>query len=211
VAAPIYLIRHGETQWTLTGQHTSHTDVPLTERGEQQARHLGTLLHGLAFDQVLVSPLQRARRTCELAGLGAAARVEPNLREWDYGDYEGQTPADIRTQRPGWDVFQHGCPGGESAEQVSARVDGVVAELGRMDGRVVLFSHGHLLRALAVRWILLPIRHGRHLDLDPASLSVLTYEHNNVAAPALSLWNAVSNEVFELVPRQLSSEAAGNS
>jgi broad specificity phosphatase PhoE len=121
MAAQIYLIRHGETKWSLSGQHTGRTDLPLTEHGEPQAHHIGKLLSGTTFSQVLVSPVQRARRACELAGFGAAARVEPNLSEWNYGDYEGRTPADIRAQRPRWDIYRDGAPGGESADQVSAR------------------------------------------------------------------------------------------
>ena len=196
----VFLVRHGETAWSLTGQHTGHTDLPLTRHGEVLASHLGELLKKATFDHVLTSPLQRARRTCELAGFGAVARVEPNLSEWDYGDYEGRTSAEIRIERPGWNVFRDGCPGGESAEQVSRRADLVVADLHRMKGTVAVFSHAHLLCALAVRWIGLPIREGQHLDLDTGSLSILTHEHHSVDAPAISLWNAVSNDVFDLVP-----------
>jgi len=201
VVAQLYLIRHGETPWSLIGQHTSRTDLPLTGHGEEQARQVGRLLHGIHFDRVLVSPLQRAGRTCQLAGLGVIARVEPSLSEWNYGDYEGQTPAEIHAQRPGWDVFRDGCPGGESSDQMSARVDRVLAELREIEGRAVLVSHGHFLRALAVRWINLSIRHGRDLALDAGSLSILISEHNNSVGPAVSLWNGVSNELFELVPR----------
>lgn len=198
----IFLIRHGETTWSLTGQHTGRTDLPLTEHGEQQARNVGRLLQGLTFAQVLVSPLQRARRTCELAGFGPVARVQETLREWNYGDYEGTTTAEIRAERPGWDIYRDGCPGGESARQVAARADRVVAEFRQRkdSGRVAVFSHGQFLRALAVRWINLPIRQGSHFGLDTGSLSILGHEHNNVETPAISLWNAVSNRVFELVP-----------
>jgi broad specificity phosphatase PhoE len=205
VDAQIYLIRHGETAWSLSGQHTGRTDLPLTEHGEQQARQLGELLHSVRFSQILVSPLRRALRTCELAGFGAAARIEQNLSEWNYGDYEGLTPAQIRSQRPGWDVYRDGCPGGEAAEQVAARADRVIAELRTMQGRAALFSHGQFLRALAVRWIELPIGQGYHLGLDTGSLSILGYEHNNVEAPAILLWNAVSNDLFELTSRPASS------
>src|SRR5580658_526180 len=200
----IYLIRHGETAWSLTGQHTSRTDLPLTEHGEQQARELGNLLRQMTFAKVLVSPMQRARRTCELAGLDAAARVDPNLSEWNYGDYEGRTPAQIRAERPGWDIYRDGAPGGETAEQVSARVDLVLAELGQdgSPGPVAIFSHGQFLRALAVRWIDLPIRQGSHLGLDTGSLSILGFEHNNIEARAIVRWNVVSNDLFALVPRQ---------
>ena len=200
----IYLIRHGETAWSLTGQHTSRTDLPLTEHGEQQARELGNLLRQMTFAKVLVSPMQRARRTCELVGLDAAARVEPNLSEWNYGDYEGRTPAQIRAEHPGWDIYRDGAPGGESAEQVSARVDLVLAELCQDGGSgpVAIFSHGQFLRALAVRWIDLPIRQGSHLGLDTGSLSILGFEHNNIEARAIVRWNVVSNDLFALVPRQ---------
>jgi broad specificity phosphatase PhoE len=204
VAAQIYLIRHGETAWSLSGQHTGRTDLALTQHGEQRARHVGELLHTIEFSQVLVSPLRRAKRTCELAGLGAAARTEEDLSEWNYGAYEGLTPAQIRAQRTGWDVYRDGCPGGESAEQVAVRADRVIAELRTMQGRVALFSHGQFLRALAVRWIELPIGQRYHLALDTGSLSILGYEHNNVEAPAILLWNAVSNDLFELMPRAAS-------
>jgi probable phosphoglycerate mutase len=172
-----------------------------------QAQHIGKLLSGTTFSQVLVSPLQRARRTCELAGLGTAARVQQNLSEWNYGDYEGRTPADIRARRPSWDIYRDGAPGGESADQVSARADAVIAELRAMVGRIAIFSHGQFLRALAVRWIDLPIQQGGHFDLDTGSISILGYEHNNGEMPSIFLWNAVSNGVFDLVPRQPSDEA----
>jgi probable phosphoglycerate mutase len=205
MASQSYLIRHGETAWSLSGQHTGRTDLPLTQHGEQQARQLGELLQSSKFSKILVSPLQRARRTCELATFGAVARVEPDLSEWDYGDYEGLTPTQIRAQRPGWDVYRDGCPGGEAAAQVAARADRVIAELRAIEGLVALFSHGQFLRALAVRWIELPIEQGYHLGLDTASLSMLGYEHNNVDAPAILLWNAVSNDLFELKSRTVAS------
>jgi len=203
MVARAYLIRHGETQWSRTGQHTGRTDLPLTSRGEQQARDLGKLFDRSTFSHILVSPLQRALRTCELAGLAAGARVEQNLSEWNYGDYEGRTPDEIHARRPSWDVFRDGCPGGESPEQVAARADSVLDEVRRMDGDIALFSHGHFLRALAARWCDLPIRCGRQFALDTGSLSIIGYEHGNVAVPAVLLWNAVSNEMFELTPRRL--------
>jgi len=189
MVAHIFLIRHGETQWSLTGRHTGRTDLPLTENGERSASQLRGLLQGVAFDHVLASPLQRARRTCELAGFGAMARMDADLQEWDYGDYEGRTTADIRRQRPGWSVFQDGCPQGESVEQISRRADRVLAKVRPRDGTVALFSHGEFLRALAVRWIGLPVREGRHFALDTASWSVLGYEHPDGEVPAISLWN----------------------
>jgi broad specificity phosphatase PhoE len=190
VVEQLYLIRHGQTSWSLSGQHTGRTDLPLTEQGEQQARELGPLLHAISFSQVLVSPMQRARRTCELAGLGAQARIDPLLHEWDYGDYEGLTRAQIQATRPQWDVFRDGCPGGESPEQVSARADQILAQAQAMSGRVALFSHGHLLRALAVRWIELSIQAGLHFGLEAGSLSLLGYEHGSALEPAIELWNA---------------------
>ncbi len=178
--------------------------MPLTDHGEEQARQTGALLRRMKFSQVLVSPLKRALHTCELAGCGEAARIDANLSEWDYGDYEGLTPSQIHAQRPGWDVYRDGCPGGETAEQVVARAGRVIAELQMFQGQVALFSHGQFLRALAVRWIKLPIGQGNRLALDTGSLSTLGYEHNNVEAPAILLWNAVSNDLFELIPRPAS-------
>jgi probable phosphoglycerate mutase len=190
MATPIYLFRHGETQWSLSGQHTGRTDLPLTENGERRAGRLRGLLPGIAFTHVLTSPLQRARRTCELAGFGTVAQVDPDLREWDYGDYEGRTTADIQVQRPGWNVFQDGCPHGESVEQISQRADTVLAGLRSREGTVALFSHGQFLRALAMRWIGRPVPEGRHFTLETASLSILGYESPNGKIPVISLWNA---------------------
>lgn len=198
MATEIFLIRHGETQWSLTGRHTGRTDVPLTENGERGASHLRELLQRTKFTHVLTSPLQRARRTCDLVGLGAVARVEPDLREWDYGDFEGRTTADIRAKQPGWRLFQDGCPRGESVEQISQRADRALAEFRAMDGTIILFSHGHFLRALAVRWIGLPIQKGQHLALDTSSVGILSFENPNREMPAISLWNAGSNAAFVL-------------
>jgi broad specificity phosphatase PhoE len=186
----LFLLRHGETPWSLIGRHTSQTDLPLTENGEQRATRLRGLLGEMKFTQVLTSPLQRARRTCELAGLGPVARLEPELREWDYGDYEGRTTVEIHAQRPGWDIFLDGCPGGESVAQVSARADRLLARIRPQDGVVALFSHGHFLRVLAVRWIGLPLEQGRHFALETGSISILGYESHDGAMPAISLWNA---------------------
>jgi broad specificity phosphatase PhoE len=190
VVEKIYLIRHGETAWSLSGQHTGRTDIPLTEHGEAQARELAERLRGTSFAAVFVSPLQRARRTCELAGLSAMARVDATLHEWDYGEYEGLTRAQIRTRQPQWDVFRDGCPGGESPQQVQARADGVLARLRALDGRVAIFSHGHFLRSLGVRWIELPIEYGRNFGLNAAAISLLGYEHQSLEEPAIELWNA---------------------
>jgi probable phosphoglycerate mutase len=190
----IYLIRHGETEWSLNGRHTGFTDLPLTENGVRRAMGLRALLHGIAFTRVLTSPLQRARRTCELAGFGAAAQVDPDVHEWDYGDYEGRTSADIRAQRPGWNIFEDGCPGGESVDQISRRADGVLAGLRPVEGTVALFSHGQFLRVLASRWIDLPGSAGQHLALTTASVSILGFEHSSGDIPAITLWNAGSDE-----------------
>jgi broad specificity phosphatase PhoE len=190
VVEQICLIRHGETAWSLSGQHTGRTDIPLTEHGEEQARRLAERLRGTSFAAVFVSPLQRARRTCELAGLSATARVDDTLHEWDYGEYEGLTRAQIRKRQPNWDVFGDGCPGGESPQQVQARADGVLARLRALDGRVAIFSHGHFLRSLGVRWIELPIQHGRNFGLNAAAISQLGYEHQSLEEPAIELWNA---------------------
>jgi broad specificity phosphatase PhoE len=185
----LYLIRHGETAWSQGGRHTGRTDIPLTARGEAQARRVGERLRELQFTAVLTSPLQRARRTCELAGLNAPAQVDEALREWDYGQYEGLTSAEIRQQRHGWDVFRDGCPGGEAPAEVSARADGVLERLRRLDGCVAVFSHGHFLRSLAVRWVELPILHGRNFGLGAGAVCMLGYEHQSLDEPAIELWN----------------------
>lgn len=195
MATQTILIRHGETAWSLTGQHTGRTDLPLTEHGERRVSHLRGLLREIKFAHVLTSPLQRARQTCELAGFGAAARIEPDLPEWDYGDYEGRTSADIHAQRPGWNVFLDGCPHGESVEQISQRADRVVGALRALDGTVAVFSHGHFLCALAMRWIGLPVRDGRHFALDTASLSILGYEHSGGEPPAITRWNVGADAI----------------
>jgi probable phosphoglycerate mutase len=181
-----YLARHGETAWTVSGQHTGLTDIPLTERGERNARRLGGRLRGLTFSHVLTSPLQRARRTCELAGF--AAVVDPDLVEWNYGDYEGLTTAAIRAKRPNWDIFRDGCPGGEPVAAVAARADRVVARLRALHGDVLLFSSSHFLRVLAARWCGLEAAAGRHFVLGTAALSVLGYEHD-LSEPVVRLWN----------------------
>jgi probable phosphoglycerate mutase len=184
----LYLARHGETAWSLSGQHTGLTDLPLTERGERNARQLGERLKGLTFAKVFTSPLQRAARTCELAGFGETAEVEPGLLEWDYGKYEGRTPADIHRERPDWYIFRDGCPGGESPEQVGARADRVVSRVRAVRGDVLLFSSGHFLRVLAARWLGLEPGAGRYFLLSTASLSALGYDHNR-SQPAIRLWD----------------------
>jgi probable phosphoglycerate mutase len=184
----VYLARHGETAWTITGQHTGRTDLPLTERGERNASSLAGRLRGLDFSLVLVSPLSRARRTCELAGFGPVAEVIPDLTEWDYGSYEGRRTSEIRAERPGWYLFRDGCPDGESVANVGARADRVVARVRPLGGRTLLFGHGHFFRVLAARWIGLPAEDACHLLMSTASLSILSYEHT-MDDPAIRLWN----------------------
>ena len=190
----VFLARHGETAWSLSGQHTGTTDLPLTERGEDDARALGRRLHGMTFARVFTSPLQRAKRTCELAGFGDAAAIDPDLVEWNYGEYEGRTSREIHAQRPGWDLFRDGCPGGESPEQVAARADRVVARLRSSGGDVLVFSSGHFLRMLGARWLGLEPRWGRCFYLGTGSLSQLAYEHDRMEEPVLRLWNEMRRE-----------------
>jgi broad specificity phosphatase PhoE len=185
----VYLARHGETAWSLTGQHTGLTDLPLTEIGERNARRLGERLRGLTFPTVYTSPLQRAARTCELAGFGVAAEVDRDLLEWNYGKYEGLRTAEILAERPDWQLFRDGCPGGESPQQVGARADRVVNRLRAVQSDVLLFSSGHFLRVLAARWLGLEAAAGRYLLLSTASLGTLAYEHNNLSEPVIRLWN----------------------
>ena len=187
----IYLARHGETAWSLSGQHTGRTDIPLTERGERQARALGERLRGPDFAKVLVSPSQRARRTAELAGFGNAVEVDPDLAEWDYGRYEGRRTAEILAERPGWLLFRDGCPDGETAARVGARADRVIERVRTAHGNVLLFSSGHILRVLAARWLGLEPAAGSCFLLGTASLSTLDHEHNNPAEPAIRLWNEI--------------------
>jgi broad specificity phosphatase PhoE len=184
----IYLARHGETAWSLSGQHTGRTDLPLTERGERNARALGKRLRGLNFAKVFTSPLRRAVRTCELAGFGGTAQSDPDLVEWDYGEYEGRRTAEIHAERPDWLLFRDGCPGGEAPDQVGARADRVIARLRPVEGDVLLFSSGHFLRVLTARWLSLDAAAGRYFLLGTASLSALGYEHNRVES-AIRLWN----------------------
>jgi len=188
----IYLARHGETAWTLSGQHTGRTDLPLTENGEQNARRLGERLKGLTFAKVFASPLQRARRTCELAGFGSVAEIDPDLVEWNYGDCEGLTSAQIHAKNPDWKLFRDGCPSGESVAQIGARADRVVARLRAIQGNVLLFSSGHILRVLGARWLGLDASAGQYFLLSTASLSQLGYEHD-VSEPVLRLWNDTSH------------------
>jgi broad specificity phosphatase PhoE len=187
----LYIIRHGETEWSLSGQHTGQTDLALTAHGEDEARELVPWLNHIQFSRVLTSPLQRARRTCELAGLGATAEVEPDLAEWNYGDYEGLLSRDIRKERPGWNVFRDGCPNGERPGQVSERADRLIARLREMDGNVALFSHGQFSRALASQWIELSVVESQHFALSTASLSILGFDPSHPEVRVIHLWNAV--------------------
>jgi len=188
----LYLARHGETAWSLSGQHTGMTDLPLTEEGERHAAQLGQRLKGLRFAKIMTSPLQRAARTCELAGFGAVAEVETDLLEWNYGRYEGRTSADIHAEAPDWELFRDGCPGGESPEQVGARADRVVGTARAVEGNVLVFSSGHILRVVGARWLGLEPGAGRYLYLRTASLSALGYEHAR-SKPVIQLWDDTSH------------------
>jgi broad specificity phosphatase PhoE len=184
----LYLARHGETAWSISGRHTGRTDIPLTERGERNAARLGERVKNLTFDKVFCSPLQRARRTCELAGFGPAAEIDATLLEWDYGQYEGLRSAEIHAKTPDWQLFRDGCPGGESPGDVAARADRVVNRARGVQGNVLLFSSGHFLRMLAARWLALPPDGGRLFALSTSSLSALGYEHN-LTQPVIRLWD----------------------
>jgi broad specificity phosphatase PhoE len=185
----IYVIRHGETEWSAAGKHTSHTDIALTARGEDESRALAQRLPVVVFDAVLTSPRQRARQTCRIAGVLPQAIIEPDLAEWEYGDYEGRLSSDIRATRPGWTIFEDGCPGGESPEQVSIRADRVITRLRLLEGTVAVFTHGHFGRVLGARWIGLSVAYARRLLLDTASVSVLEYEYDQREQPVIAKWN----------------------
>ena len=185
-AHEVVLVRHGETEWTLTGQHTSFTDIPLTERGREQARELGEKLAAWDFALVLSSPMQRTQETCRLAGLGEGMQLDADLEEWNYGEYEGRTTKQIRDEVPGWSVFTYPSPGGEAPEAVEARADRVIARAVAADGPVALFSHAHVLRVIGARWIGLHARDGRWFALSTASLSVLGYEREQ---RVMERWN----------------------
>ena len=182
----VFAIRHGETAWSLSGQHTSTTDIPLTDNGRRLAERLAPVLAKETFALVLVSPRQRARETCELARLGAHAVIDPDLAEWDYGEYEGLTSRQIRERAPGWLLFRDGCPGGETPEEVGTRADRVIARARAVDGNVALFAHGHILRVIAARWIALPASAGQNFLLDTGTLSVLGHYQE---IPAIKIWN----------------------
>ncbi|MEP6672563.1 MAG: histidine phosphatase family protein [Chthoniobacter sp.] len=196
----VCLIRHGETAWSISGQHTGRTDLPLTTHGKEEARTLGPRLRDICFTRVLTSPLHRARQTCELAGFDSVAEIEPDLAEWNYGDYEGRLSAEIRKQRPIWTVLADGCPGGEMPAQVSARADRLIARLREMDGHIALFSHGQFGCVLAARWIGLPLIEARHFVIGTASLSILEYESSHPEVPVIALWNSSAHQLSDANP-----------
>ena len=179
-------IRHGETDWSRTGRHTGRTDIPLNDEGRRAAKAIGRALSTIEFSRALSSPLERARMTCELAGFADQMEIDPDLVEWDYGEYEGLTPDQIQQRAPSWLIFVDGCPGGERPAEVQARVDRVIAKVRGTPGRVAVFAHGHLLRVLAARWIELPLTAATRFLLDTATLTTLTYYRS---IPAIRCWN----------------------
>lgn len=186
----LYLVRHGETAWSITGQHTGSTDLALTAHGEHEASALAPFLRSVRFSRVLSSPLRRARQTCDLAGLGAQEESEPDLVEWDYGDYEGRRTVDIQDGNPGWSVWRDGCPHGETPANISDRADTLLDRLRLLAGNVALFSHGQFGAALATRWIGLAVIEAQHFALGAASISILAYEPSHPTVPVIALWNA---------------------
>jgi broad specificity phosphatase PhoE len=188
----LYLARHGDTAWTENGRHTGRTDLPLNEHGEEHARQLGERLRGFSFARVFASPLIRVKKTCELAGFSAAAEIDADLVEWDYGKFDGRTTADILKEWPDWEMFRDGCPGGESADDVAARADRFIAKVQKIDGDVLAFSSGHMIRMIAGRWVGLAPAGGRAFFCRPASVGVLGFEHDRRDQPVLRLWNYVS-------------------
>jgi broad specificity phosphatase PhoE len=185
----LYLVRHGETAWSLSGQHTGLTDLPLTANGEEEARRLRSRLSDTPFAKVFSSPLQRAVRTCELAGYGSAMEADPDLVEWNYGDYEGRTRTQILVQRPGWIIFRDGCPNGESPKEISTRADRALQRIRKVDGNVLVFSSGHFLRVLMARWLGLEVSGGGYFTLGTTALSIVGYDHSNRAEPLIRLLN----------------------
>ena len=192
----LYLVRHGETAWSLSGQYTSRTDIPLTEKGEADAHKLARRLRAVTFNRVFTSPRQRARRTAELAAMNRPAEIEPDLAEWHYGDYEGLRTGEINVTKPDWNIFRDGCPHGESPEQVSSRADRMISRLRTLEGDIAVFSHGHFGRVLAVRWIGLGIEQAQKFLLDTASLGILGHGHDRADEPAILLWNAPPDETI---------------
>lgn len=184
----VYLVRHGETEWSKSGKHTGRTDLPLTAAGEEDGRRVGARLSGFSFDHVLSSPLSRARRTAELAGF--TPELEADLLEWNYGEYDGKTSAEIRKETPDWNLFRDGCPGGESPAEIAARVDRLIVKLQARRGNVLCFAHGHLLRVLGARWVRESVTLAGGLLLNTASLSILSFDHSDRDSPAIKLWNS---------------------
>jgi broad specificity phosphatase PhoE len=188
----LFLARHGDTAWTDSRQRTGRTDLPLNDRGEQRAHQLGEQLRRFAFARVFTSPLQRASKTCALAGFGTVAEVDPDLVEWDYGRFEGKLTAQIVKERPGWEMFRDGCPGGESPEDVAARADHFIARVRQFDGDILAFSSAHIIRMIAGRWLGLPPNAGRFFFCRPASVGVLGFEHDSLDEPVIALWNYIA-------------------
>ena len=194
----VFLIRHGETEWSLSGQHTGMTDIPLTENGRTMPRLLAPILAKVTFARIFTSPLKRARETCELAGLGERAEIDHDLVEWNYGDYEGLTTKEIHAKTPGWMLFRGGCPGGDGPEDVARRVDSVIGRVRAVEGDVALFAHGHVFRVFVARWIGLQATAGCHFILDTATVGVLSYYRD---VPAIKRWNApVAVEGIQIDP-----------
>ncbi len=191
----LFLVRHGATAWSDSGQHTGRTDVPLNEKGRERARQLGPSLQRYSFAGVFTSPLQRASTTCALAGFGGAATVDPDLLEWDYGRYEGKLTQEILKERPGWEIFRDGCPEGESPQEVAARADRFIAKARGVEGDVLAFSSAHIIRMIAARWLGLPPGAGRFFFCRPASVGVLAFEHGDRDEPIIALWNYVAGEI----------------
>lgn len=198
----LYLMRHGETEWSLSGEYTGRTDIPLTALGEEEARKVGQRLRHLVFDHVLTSPLQRARQTCALAEIGPDPEIDPNLTEWDNGDDEGHTPAEILATRPHWNLFRDGSPNGESPDQIAERADHFITRVSTLTGNVAVFSHGHFCRVLAARWIGLTVAQAEPFLLNTGSVSILSYAHDSVDQPAIELWNSVESSGFDPAPVQ---------
>lgn len=197
----IYLIRHGETEWSLSGQHTGRTDIPLTKHGELQAKELGPFVRGATFDHVMTSPLMRARETCNLVGIEGEVEVEPDLVEWNYGDYEGKRSADIQVDRKGWNIYADGCPDGESTEQITARADLLIARIRSLQGNIALFSHGQFGSVFATRWVGLPIIEAPHFPLHTASLSILSSDPKRPEVPVIELWNFTAYSFYKSLER----------
>ncbi len=199
----LYFMRHGETAWSITSRHTSTTDLPLTDRGEQEALRLQGNLSAVTFTRVFTSPRRRARKTCALAGLAVSAEIAPDLAEWDYGDYESRHSADIRKARPDWDLFRDGCPGGEGPKEVRERADRLIAHLRTLSGNIALFSHGQFGCCFAARWIGLPVEDGQHFVLGTGSISILGYDPHHPEVPVLAQWNSIPE-----APREAASDAS---